>query len=453
MTRTEVRVVAGVGLSSAATSEEITRTIDTALARNGLDRGALAAIATRERFGSDPRLPSEVPVVTVTDTHLLAQAPLPADRPTRSGLAAQVSLGAAELVGGGQAMGATVRSDHVTVTLASLIGHPPPTGPWSGKADSGVSVRTATDRVPPPGPHGGDAIRVAASLGLDPSEVLDLSASLNPFAPPVGPLVSDLAVRSQAITAYPDPRPAEVALAAAIGVDPDRLVLTNGGSEAIALLAGHLGSGRVEEPEFSLYRRHLRSLSPDAPRWRSNPATPSGLLAESDAHSEVWDEAFYPLATGRWTRGDESSWRLGSLTKLWSCPGLRLGYLIAPDGASAEEIRARRPTWSVNGLALGVVEPMLERSDLVGWAAAVGELRRTLVASLTGLGHEVVDTEANWVLVRGEQLRPRLAPAGIVVRDCASFAMDGWVRVALPRLDEMDRVLGAFASVAPEQAP
>ena len=40
MTRTEVRVVAGVGLSSAATSEEITRTIDTALARNGLDRGA-----------------------------------------------------------------------------------------------------------------------------------------------------------------------------------------------------------------------------------------------------------------------------------------------------------------------------------------------------------------------------------------------------------------------------
>jgi hypothetical protein len=36
--------------------------------------------------------------------------------------------------------------------------------------------------VPAPGPHGGDATRVALALGLELADVLDLSQSLNPVA-------------------------------------------------------------------------------------------------------------------------------------------------------------------------------------------------------------------------------------------------------------------------------
>jgi histidinol-phosphate/aromatic aminotransferase/cobyric acid decarboxylase-like protein len=82
----------------------------------------------------------------------------------------------------------------------------------------------------------------------------------------------------------------------------------------------------------------------------------------------------------------------------------------------------------------------------------VRELRGELAAGLIALGYAVVDTDSNWVLVEATGLRERLAPSGVVVRDCASFGMEGVARVALPPPDALDRVLGAFADVA-ERCP
>ncbi|MET0325090.1 MAG: hypothetical protein ABW219_07710, partial [Ilumatobacteraceae bacterium] len=220
----------------------------------------------------------------------------------------------------------------------------------------------------PGSPHGGDGARIARRLGLPVERVIDLSASLNPFAPDVAAVA--VGVLDQ-LGRYPDPVAATDALAAAIGVDPDRLLLTNGGAEAIALVAAELGEGDVVDPEFSLYRRHLTVVRAGAGRWRSNPSNPLGALAEPAGAAAVWDEAFWPLATGTWTRGDAEAWRLGSLTKLWACPGLRLGYVIAPTAGAAARIAARQPRWAVNGLAIAVVEPLLAVSDLSAWAAAI----------------------------------------------------------------------------------
>jgi len=119
-----------------------------------------------------------------------------------------------------------------------------------------TSAVAATDPalIPEPIDHGGDVRRVAHSVGVEPSDLIDLSASLNPVAPDVTRLA---AAHLGALVAYPDPMAATTALAAALQVDPERLVLTNGGAEAIALVAAELGEGWVVEPEFSLYRRHL----------------------------------------------------------------------------------------------------------------------------------------------------------------------------------------------------
>jgi len=299
-----------------------------------------------------------------------------------------------------------------------------------------------------PGPHGGDGARVAARLGLDPASVIDLSASLNPFAPDVAAAAADLLRRAPTtLSAYPDADEATAALAAAIGVDERRLVLTNGGAEAIALVAAVVPEGMVIDPEFSLYRRHLAVVRDDAPRWRSNPSNPLGRLAAADETAAVWDEAFYPLATGRWTRGDDTAWRLGSLTKLWSCPGLRLGFVIAPDAPAADAVRARQPRWAVNGLAAALVPALLAATDLSGWQRDVAAARSRFATELAALGFTVTETDVNWVLVEADSLRDRLLPAGVVVRDAASFGLPGTYRVALPRHDQLERVLAAFAAV------
>lgn len=279
--------------------------------------------------------------------------------------------------------------------------------------------------------------------------MIDLSASMNPFAPDVNSLAAQLVRgRRSPLDSYPDGHAATDALASAIGVPAERLVLTNGGSEAIALVARHLGRGSIVDPEFSLYRRHLTEIDPDAPRWRSNPSNPLGRLAGAGEVAGVWDEAFYPLATGRWTRGDDTAWRLGSLTKLWNCPGLRLGYAIAPSAAGAQAVRAAQPTWAVNGLALALLPLLLDCTDLPGWADLIASTRRAFAVDLVDLGFTVTDTDVNWVLVDGQGLRDRLAPQGVVIRDCASFGMPGRFRVAVPFERDRERVLAAFGGAS-----
>lgn len=310
------------------------------------------------------------------------------------------------------------------------------------------STADTTGLLLPPGTHGGDGARVAVALGLDPASMIDLSASMNPFAPDVAALLSDsLRNDGSAVHRYPDATPATAALAAAIGVDPDRLVLTNGGAEAIALTAAHLEVGNVVEPEFSLYRRHLRAIDPTALRWRSNPSNPLGRLADPGDAAGVWDEAFYPIASGQWTRGDTDAWRLGSLTKLWNCPGLRLGYVIAPTIEAAHDIRERQPRWSVNGLALAALPELLAVTDLSSWSAQIAEHRGNLEASLTALGFHAVATDANWVLVTYPDLRAALAGHGVLVRDCSTFGLADVHRVALPGPNQLDAVLAAFAAL------
>jgi len=273
----------------------------------------------------------------------------------------------------------------------------------------------------PAGDHGGDGARLAAALGVDAAAVLDLSASLNPLAPDAGEVVGK---HLDALRRYPDPARATAALADAMGVDPDRLLLTNGGAEAIALVGAELG-GRVEEPDFGLYPRG------GGPLWRSNPHNPTGRLAQG--HADVWDEAFYPLATGRWTRGEGVV--VGSLTKLLACPGLRVGYVLARQAR-----RLRQPAWSVNGLVAAALPDLLEAVDLPGWAAGIATLRSRLVEVLRGAGLDPQPSDANFVLVRAPGLRARLAPRGVLVRDCASFGLPEHVRIAVPNEARLARL-------------
>lgn len=283
----------------------------------------------------------------------------------------------------------------------------------------------AGDVIPDPGAHGGDGAAVARALGLAPEDLLDLSASLNPVAADPLPIIAGH-LRA-AVGSYPDPRRAEAALAEAMGADPRRLLLTNGGAEAISLLAGLIG-GRVREPEFAL---HPRGGGPEAALWRSNPHSPSGLLAGPRERAEVWDESFYPLATGFWTRGDEGVPVVGSLTKLLAVPGLRIGYLLA-DAELVAACRRRQPGWSVNGLVCEALPDLLATVDLAATARGVAELRGQLVALLARFGLATRPSAANWVLVEAAGLREILAPRGVLVRDCASFGLPGVARIAVP---------------------
>jgi len=292
--------------------------------------------------------------------------------------------------------------------------------------------------IPAPGAHGGDGPAVARALGLDPTSVVDLSLSLNPFAPDIAAVA---ARHLDGLRHYPDGSSSTAAFAEALAVDPGRVLLTNGGSQAIAVVAATIGGTVAAEPEFSLHPR-----SGQGPRWRSNPHNPSGTLAPASERVDVWDEAFYPLAAGAWTRRDEGAVVVGSLTKVFSCPGLRLGYVLADD---VDRFAAVQPAWPVNGLALAVLPELLARADLGAWRHAIAARRDELVGLLGAHDLPAVVADAPWVLVERPGLRERLARHGVVVRDCSSFGLPGHVRIAVPDDHGMARLADALTRSSP----
>jgi histidinol-phosphate/aromatic aminotransferase/cobyric acid decarboxylase-like protein len=293
--------------------------------------------------------------------------------------------------------------------------------------------------LPRAGDHGGDGPAVAASLGIAPADLLDLSQNLNPFAPDVAEILTG---HTSALRQYPEPAAATASLASALGVDPARLLLTNGGSEAIHLVAAQIGGQVAGEPEFSLHPR-----SGSGPIWRSDPHSPSGALAGPHVQADVWDEAFYPLATGRWGGHRPDAIVVGSLTKTFACPGLRLGYLLVPDPASLASFRQHQPLWSVSSLALATLPDLLEVADLPTWQARIASARADLVAMVRQRGLRVEAGEAPWVLVHDATLRSGLAPHGVLVRDCSSFGRPDLSRIAVPDAAGLERLDAAWEAM------
>jgi histidinol-phosphate/aromatic aminotransferase/cobyric acid decarboxylase-like protein len=168
-------------------------------------------------------------------------------------------------------------------------------------------------------------------------------------------------------------------------------------------------------------------------------------LAGPEARADVWDEAFFPLATGEWSRHDSGAVAVvGSLTKLFACPGLRFGYVIAaPDLIAALE--ARQPQWAVGGLELALLPELLAGADLAGWSEKIAVLRAELGALLARHGVTPHPSDANFFLCDAPPgFRDKLLGQGIVVRDCTSFGLPAQVRIAVPDYEGIERLSAAL---------
>jgi histidinol-phosphate/aromatic aminotransferase/cobyric acid decarboxylase-like protein len=141
---------------------------------------------------------------------------------------------------------------------------------------------------------------------------------------------------------------------------------------------------------------------------------------------------------------------LRSMTKCCAIAGLRLGYALG-QRAIIDGINRVRPPWNVNAVA-----------QAAGLAALVGEqhvrtsiekLQRAkdrLVARLAGLGLPAVPSATHYFLVDvggGAPFRRRLLDKGIQVRDCASFGLPSYVRIAARQPNENAKLLNAIEEV------
>jgi histidinol-phosphate aminotransferase len=355
--------------------------------------------------------------------------------------------------------------------------------------------------------HGGIDYGELEELGLEPSQVLDFSANLNPFGP--APVVQR-AVRTllrespDAVARYPDSLSLRLrrALAERLAVDAESLVVGNGSTELIRLLAlAYFGRGDrvlLVQPTFGEYEVACRiagasvvteQLSPgrdfeldvdgmvsNIGRWRPkgvflcNPNNPTGRYLPREAVERivksargalvVLDEAYITFVDETWDSislacGDAveqmgSLVVLRSMTKDYGMAGLRLGYAVAGREVICM-LRRICPPWNVNALAQEAAIAAIGDDDyLERTRKELSKAKRYLVRELSAMDWPPVPSEANFFLVRvgdAGQVRRELLKRGLLVRDCTSFGLGGYVRIAARSMGDCRRLVAALKEV------
>jgi threonine-phosphate decarboxylase len=343
--------------------------------------------------------------------------------------------------------------------------------------------------------HGGEA----------PANIIDFSASINPLGPPQAAL-DEYHAAAAAISSYPPAYPQRLTARVAewLGVRSEEIIIGNGSTQLIHLFARvyQLQFPYVAIPTFSefanaialnnctpyvleLSREHAFTIRLADVKHAMNhraqavfigrPNSPTGSMVTLDVAEEiahecerfhafcVFDEAFIDFA-GRAEsaitlmrtipeRQRKGLMIIGSLTKIFAIPGLRVGFLAGPSRI-IQELRTYLEPWSLNIVAERVALACLEQADEFGrrtreWLVPERARFQEQLCTIPGL--YAFPSAANFLMLQvNEQagaatFHDFMRNHGIAVRDLRAMpgCNAGWYRVAVRLGNDNSRLLAA----------
>lgn len=333
------------------------------------------------------------------------------------------------------------------------------------------------------------------TLGVD--DIAKLSFNESPYGPSPS-VAAALAGAVARVHLYHDAEGKELrdALAARHGVSRDMVFLSNGGDEALTLLAKALvGPGDevvVPTPTFGAYvfsarlmdavpvlvplRRYDLAVDLEAmaaavtPRTKlvylCNPNNPTGVLlpgAEVAAFvaglppqvAVVLDEAYgeYVDSPG-FTPGvsllaaHPNVAVVRTFSKIYGLAALRLGYGIAHPAVAELVDRVRNP-FNVNYLVQEAALAALDDADFTARVAAANAAERDRISTaLAGFSFRVYPSQTNFVLADtgadSAALCQELAGQGIIIRPGHGWGLPSCVRISLGDAGQNTRLLAAM---------
>lgn len=362
--------------------------------------------------------------------------------------------------------------------------------------------------------HGGQAHLIEKEF-FNANGWVDFSASINPLGPSRN-IQKVFEESLSTISKYPDPQSSELKqdLGRFSGVDPRRIVVTNGATEMIYLLPHLIKNGQevlALVPVFSEYLKAfklsnvpVRTLSYDIDREFEppmnqlidflnetpeigalvigHPNSPNGRLwdeeelialatyCEDRSKLLIVDETFIEFCTpGTSTLelfGEFSNIiSIRSMTKFFALPGIRLGYGVM-DFKWIRKIEQYQPPWSVNGLAQACgLASLKDKAFIKETRSVVREQREFLLKHLSEFPElKTYPSVANFILFRlkgNEETLPKrfyyqLLKDGILLRNCGNFngLDESFFRVGVQKSDEnkllISRMKKYFSSCAIE---
>ena len=302
--------------------------------------------------------------------------------------------------------------------------------------------------------HGDDAFRYGNKVKMNFSTKVYQGADLSD-------LKTHLMQHFEVVSHYPEPEPRELErlLAAQLGVPESTLMVTNGATEAIYLVA-QLYKGWasvIPQPTFNEYEDackafdHLISydttdelevLPENRLYWLCNPNNPTGnvllksllnhIIRQNPRYVYVIDQSYADYTLSPMLEPVEMTdcynlLLIRSLSKKYCIPGLRLGYIFSSP-IIIDRLRQIRQPWTVNALAIEAGKYLVENDptmipDLRAYLAEAQRLRERLSA-ISGV--MVMNTHTHFMLVNidfgnTQHLKKWLVDNhGILIRDASN---------------------------------
>lgn len=339
--------------------------------------------------------------------------------------------------------------------------------------------------------HGGDIYRNSVKL--------DFSVNINPLGVPR--TVNEALHRAVGkCTLYPDmeAQALKEAVCRMLSVPKERLLFGNGASELFMAITHAIKPKKVVIPAPSFYgyeyaaaaaRSEIlyyelkrendfcvteglcESLTEDVSLlFLANPNNPTGRLLRRETAGVllrhclekgiyvVADECFIEFCEGCPSLLPELDKNdrlliVRTFTKIFSIPGVRLGYLICKDKGLLAKIAGQLPEWNLSCFAQEAGCACAgEKAFLAETESLIRRERMFLTEALKQRGFLVFPSDANFILfcrkeeTIGTTLYEQLLRQGILIRDCGNFRGlgSGFYRIAVKTREENVRLLHAL---------
>ena len=348
--------------------------------------------------------------------------------------------------------------------------------------------------------HGGNVKQICDKKGLNPDEIIDFSASINPLGYPA---VVREAVSEQFndIQHYPDSHSTDLkkTIARKTDCNESNVIIGNGSNELFYLIPRALKptKGVLLQPTFNEFKdafsnssievielvnkckdfpiintriSELKSIE-DCMIFLCNPNNPTGQLTRKEDIIElvndnpnrliVIDEAFMDFTEDnekysviREAPLFDNLIVVRSLTKFYGFPGLRLGFLVSNESIINKLMQYKEP-WTVNTIAQVAGMAAINDDDFaMNTREYVSVEKRFLYKGLTKInGIQPFQPTVNFILVRIEddrmelsEIQNHLLQNNILIRNCSNFVGldENYFRVAVKTRADNLKLLNAL---------
>jgi len=355
--------------------------------------------------------------------------------------------------------------------------------------------------------HGGNIYQEAQKLGVEPSELIDFSANINPLGMPPN-LMSHLHRCLDMCVNYPDPDSNKLKnqLSEYIGVDKTNICVGNGALEIIYLIFDSIDVKKIviPAPTFNEYEKAAKSSGVEVAYYERqekagfkvnfeelfdftvhnkagaillcNPNNPTSTLEEagelvslvakcSEREIKVIiDEAFIELtkmpkenSVASLVKDFDNLYVIRAFTKIFAIPGLRLGYCVSSQGNIAR-LEAKQPSWPINTLAseAGIVfesdEEYIRKTN--EWINIEPNYLYKELCEFPEI--KAFPPSTNFILCKllaygwdAERLKSKLIEDKILIRNAENFVFldNTYFRIAVKERDSNNHILKALKKI------